>query len=125
MASAAPAPGDGLAAPNGTMPLNGTAPPIPPGILVSGQAAYLAQVFIGVTSTLMALCIITFGTRIYQRVVPVWKVGLDDYFIVAGFVSLHQLSTPFLLLFFFFSSGLILDSPINTLTPIFIQNKRS
>ncbi|KXX77655.1 hypothetical protein MMYC01_205970 [Madurella mycetomatis] len=86
MSSAAPAPGDGLAAPNGTVPLNGTAPLIPPGIPVSDQAAYLAQVYIGVTSTLMALCIITFCTRIYQRVVPVWKVGLDDYFIVAGFI---------------------------------------
>ncbi|GAB1317798.1 Rhodopsin domain-containing protein [Madurella fahalii] len=86
MSSAAPAPGDGLAAPNGTMPLNGTVPLIPLGIPVSDNAAYLAQVFIGVTSTLMALCIITFGTRIYQRVVPVWKVGLDDYFIVAGFI---------------------------------------
>lgn len=39
----------------------------------------------------MLLCIIAFGTRMYQRIRPVWKVGLDDCFIVAGFVSLPAL----------------------------------
>ncbi|KAK4040117.1 hypothetical protein C8A01DRAFT_46514 [Parachaetomium inaequale] len=57
-----------------------------PGIPISERAAYLAQVYIGVSSVLLFLCVVTFGTRIYQRIRPVWKVGLDDYFIVAGFI---------------------------------------
>ncbi|KAK4121972.1 hypothetical protein N657DRAFT_576661 [Parathielavia appendiculata] len=57
-----------------------------PGIPISERAAYLSQVYIGVTSALMFLCVIAFGTRIYQRIRPVWKVGLDDYFIAAGFI---------------------------------------
>lgn len=65
-----------------------------PDILISDKAAHEAQVFVGVTGTLLALCIITFCTRLYQRVRPVWKVGLDDYFIVAGFVSSHRRSVP-------------------------------
>ncbi|KAK4235081.1 hypothetical protein C8A03DRAFT_46705 [Achaetomium macrosporum] len=32
------------------------------------------------------LCIIAFRTRIYQRVLPAWKAGLDDYFTVLGFI---------------------------------------
>jgi hypothetical protein len=64
---------------------NGTAEVLP-GIPISDRAAYLAQVYIGVSSVLLLLCVITFVTRIYQRVRPVWKAGLDDYFIVAGFV---------------------------------------
>ncbi|KAK4154082.1 hypothetical protein C8A00DRAFT_33107 [Chaetomidium leptoderma] len=63
---------------------NGTEPLL--GMPVSERAAYLAQIHIGATSVLLLLCIITFTTRIYQRVRPVWKVGLDDYFIVAGFI---------------------------------------
>ncbi len=79
---------------------NGTdaLPPPFPGIPISERAAYLARVHIGVTSTLFFLCVVTFGTRIYQRIRPVWKVGLDDYFIVAGFVRLSfplPLSYPF------------------------------
>jgi hypothetical protein len=77
-------------------PGNGTeAGPVPiPGIPISERAAYLSQVHIGVTSVLMLMCVIAFGTRIYQRIRPVWKVGLDDYFIVAGFVRLPSLSSP-------------------------------
>ncbi|KAK4166907.1 hypothetical protein QBC43DRAFT_332107 [Cladorrhinum sp. PSN259] len=77
---------------NGDIPFpistNATTPPpelLPPGIIINERAAYLAQVFIVVTSILTALCTITFCTRIYQRIFPVWKVGLDDYFIVVGF----------------------------------------
>ncbi|KAK4183836.1 hypothetical protein QBC35DRAFT_83264 [Podospora australis] len=77
-----PSPIDGADAANGTGP---PPLPLPPGIIVTDRAAHLAQTFIGVTSVLVALCTITFCTRIYQRVFPVWKVGLDDYFIVAGF----------------------------------------
>jgi len=57
-----------------------------PGIPVSEHAAYLAQVYIGVSAVLLLLCVVAFTTRIYQRIRPVWKVGLDDYFIVAGFI---------------------------------------
>ncbi|KAK3385456.1 hypothetical protein B0H63DRAFT_183168 [Podospora didyma] len=73
---------------NGTAPFDGTmgAPPPFPGIPISERAAYLAKVHIGATSVLLALCILTFGTRIYQRIVPVWKIGLDDWFITAGFI---------------------------------------
>lgn len=60
---------------------------LPPGIPVTERAAHLAQTFIGVTSILMALCLITFFTRIYQRVFPVFKMGLDDWFIIVGFVG--------------------------------------
>ncbi|KAK4641692.1 hypothetical protein QC761_512880 [Podospora bellae-mahoneyi] len=59
---------------------------LPPGIPVTERAAHLAQTFIGVTSILMALCLITFFTRIYQRVFPVFKMGLDDWFIIIGFI---------------------------------------
>lgn len=66
-------------------PFGGTTDGLP-GIPVSENAAHLAQVYIGVTSMMMLFCVLAFGTRIYQRVLPVWKIGLDDYFIVAGFV---------------------------------------
>lgn len=76
---------DGL---NGTVPTNGTdlpplGPPYPP-IPISEWAAYLSKVYLGLTSVLMLLAISVFITRMYQRVRPVWKVGLDDYFIVGG-----------------------------------------
>jgi hypothetical protein len=58
------------------------------GVPISERAAYLSRIHIGVTSALMFLCLITFSTRMWQRIRPVWKVGLDDYFIVAGFVRL-------------------------------------
>lgn len=61
---------------------------MPMGIPISEHAAHLSQLHIGVTTVLMFLCLVTFTTRIYQRVRPVWKVGLDDGFIVAGFVSI-------------------------------------
>jgi len=73
----------------GGAPGNTTEPPPFPGVPISEHAAYLARVHIGVTATLMLLCVIAFGTRMYQRIRPVWKVGLDDGFIVAGFVSLQ------------------------------------
>lgn len=90
MASAAPAPTDipSPIAPNGTAAGNDTALPPLPGMPISARAAQLSQIYIGVTSILLTLCIVAFCVRIYQRVMPVWKVGLDDYFIVAGFVSL-------------------------------------
>jgi hypothetical protein len=84
--------GDGAVAGNGTDA--GAPPPFLDGIPISERAASLAQLYIGVTSAMLLLCIIAFTTRIYQRVRPVWKVGLDDYFIVAGFVSPPFPSSP-------------------------------
>ncbi|KAK0749664.1 hypothetical protein B0T18DRAFT_324043 [Schizothecium vesticola] len=52
---------------------------------VSERSAYLSRVFIGVTTVLVLLCTLTFATRMYQRVRPVWKVGWDDYFILVGY----------------------------------------
>ena len=80
-ATGAPPMGPGGPSNNGTTELL-------PGVPISDRAAYLAQVYIGVSSVLLLLCVIAFVTRIYQRVRPVWKAGLDDYFIVAGFVRL-------------------------------------
>jgi hypothetical protein len=73
---------------------NITGPFVIPGIPISDRAAYLSQIYIGVTSVLMMLCVITFGTRTYQRMIPVWKVGADDCFIVAGFVRVHSSRNP-------------------------------
>lgn len=64
-----------------------------PGIPITPHAAYLARVYIGGTSVLMFLCLVTFSTRMYQRIRPVWKVGLDDIFICLGFVSPRNPST--------------------------------
>ncbi|KAK3321684.1 hypothetical protein B0H66DRAFT_179170 [Apodospora peruviana] len=74
-------------------PSNDTAappPPPPPFVIpefvpISERAAHLAQIYVAATSVIMALCLLAFVTRVHQRVRPVWKVGLDDYFIAAGF----------------------------------------
>lgn len=86
MSSSTPPPDSGI---TGGAPGNATVPPPVTGVPITERAAYLSRVHIGVTSTLMLLCVIAFGTRMYQRIRPVWKVGLDDCFIVAGFVSLQ------------------------------------
>jgi len=68
---------------------NGTgfgAPPPLPGFPIDPRSAYLAQVYIGLTSTLLLLASITFFIRIYQRIRPVWKMGADDYFIIVGYM---------------------------------------
>lgn len=70
---------------NGTPP-DGL-PPIPTEIVITPWAAYCARIYIVSTSILLVLVTFTFCTRLYQRMRPVWKVGLDDYFIVLGFVS--------------------------------------
>ena len=80
-----PAVTDNAGAPMGGPGGNGTSE-IPQGIPISEHAAYLARVYIGVSAVLLFLCLVAFTTRIYQRIRPVWKAGLDDYFIVAGFV---------------------------------------
>ncbi|KAL2193869.1 hypothetical protein P885DRAFT_63643 [Corynascus similis CBS 632.67] len=80
-----PAVTDNAGAPMGGPGGNGTSE-IPQGIPISEHAAYLARVYIGVSAVLLFLCLVAFTTRIYQRIRPVWKAGLDDYFIVAGFI---------------------------------------
>jgi len=78
---------------NGTFGDNSTALPPPPPPLteipILERAAYLSRIYISATSVLLLLCTLTFLTRMYQRVRPVWKVGWDDYFICMGYVSLH------------------------------------
>ncbi|KAK4141311.1 uncharacterized protein C8A04DRAFT_31063 [Dichotomopilus funicola] len=58
-------------------------PPI--GVPISDRAAFLTRVYIGANTVLLVLCLVAFSTRIYHRVRPTWHVGLDDYFITAGF----------------------------------------
>jgi hypothetical protein len=81
---------------NGSLlPGNGTdvpSSPIPDPLLLTGMsisehAAYLSRIYIGVTATLLFFCTLTFVRRIYLRVRPVWTIGLDDYFIIVGYVS--------------------------------------
>ncbi|KAK0649538.1 hypothetical protein B0T16DRAFT_326875 [Cercophora newfieldiana] len=90
--SGAPPPGDGAALGNGTgLAGNGTAapPPFDPfqfGFPIDPRSAYLSQIYIGLTSSLLLLASITFFIRIYQRIRPVWKMGADDYFIIVGYM---------------------------------------
>jgi hypothetical protein len=70
------------------------AAPPPTDFPVSDRAAYLAQVHIGVTAPILALCVLTFSTRLYLRARPVWNIGIDDYFIIVGFVSRVILHWP-------------------------------
>lgn len=56
------------------------------GVPISDRAAFLTRVYIAANTVLLALCLVAFSTRIYHRVRPTWHVGLDDYFITAGFV---------------------------------------
>ncbi|KAH6615828.1 hypothetical protein B0J18DRAFT_446662 [Chaetomium sp. MPI-SDFR-AT-0129] len=55
------------------------------GVPISDRAAFLTRVYIGANTVLLVLCLVAFSTRIYHRVRPTWHVGLDDYFITAGF----------------------------------------
>lgn len=103
-ASAAPGPAESGEAGAPTNP-GGGGPESNPGVPISEHAAYLAQIYIAVTAVLLFLCLVAFVTRIYQRIRPVWKAGLDDYFIVAGFVRVPPPFSPlpFIVLFFFIS----------------------
>jgi hypothetical protein len=57
-----------------------------PLIPVTERAAYLSRIHMGVTTPLLMLCLVTLGTRLYVRIRPVWKIGVDDVFIVLGLV---------------------------------------
>jgi len=59
-------------------------PPPPQFFLVGPREAKLGQIYVAATAILLALCLLTFGTRMYNRMRPAWNVGLDDYFITAG-----------------------------------------
>ncbi|KAK3685271.1 hypothetical protein B0T22DRAFT_500226 [Podospora appendiculata] len=55
-----------------------------PMIEITAQAAYLARVHVGVTVVLLAVCLVPFVARVHVRISPVWRVGLDDWLILAG-----------------------------------------
>ncbi|KAK4151820.1 hypothetical protein C8A00DRAFT_16792 [Chaetomidium leptoderma] len=56
----------------------------PPMFHVSERVAFLSRVHVGTTIPLLALCLVPLFARIYVRIWPVWRFGLDDGFIVAG-----------------------------------------
>jgi hypothetical protein len=56
-------------------------------IPITERAAFLARVHVGTTIPLLALCLVPFIARIYVRVWPVWRLGVDDCFMVAGLVT--------------------------------------
>lgn len=58
-------------------------------IPVSDRSVYLSRVFYGTTITLLVLCIPTLSTRVYLKTRP-WRLGLDDLFIIVGFVSVSK-----------------------------------
>lgn len=53
---------------------------------ISERIALLSRVHIGTTIPLLVLCLIPFFARMYIRIWPVWRFGVDDGFIVAGLV---------------------------------------
>jgi hypothetical protein len=83
-------PGSGTAAP-GAMPPGGPAggPPDPSMIplLLTDAALYYAHNFAGVGIALNILAFLVFSGRIWTRSYPVFRMGLDDYFMIAAYVS--------------------------------------
>lgn len=65
---------------------------------ITERAAFLARLHFGVTVPLLALALVPFCARIYVRIWPVWRLGWDDAFIIAGLVGLilPNSSLPFL-----------------------------
>ncbi|KAH6641170.1 hypothetical protein F5144DRAFT_124620 [Chaetomium tenue] len=60
-------------------------PPGPsPMFPINERIALLSRVHIGTTIPLLVLCLIPFFARMYIRIWPVWRFGVDDGFIVAG-----------------------------------------
>ncbi|KAK0616741.1 hypothetical protein B0T14DRAFT_523736 [Immersiella caudata] len=77
------------------------------GVFIPEKAARLARVYVGVTTTLLFLCTLTFLVRIYQRLWRHgWKIGWDDYFIIAGY-CLSVVTWAFLLPAFTLNAGLV------------------
>lgn len=54
---------------------------------ISEKAAYLARVHVGVTISLLTLCLVPFCARLYVRIRPVWRLAWDDWFIILGLVG--------------------------------------
>ena len=79
-----PGAGDAFGAPGS----NSSALPPPPPLFfpVGPKEARLGQIYVAATAILLFLCLLTFGTRMYNRMRPAWNVGLDDYFITVGVV---------------------------------------
>ena len=69
--------------------MDGPMPMIP----VSDRAALLARVHIGVTVPLLALTLVTVIARVRLRVRPVWRVRVDDWLVVIGFVRCFSSTT--------------------------------
>lgn len=59
----------------------------PPEFAITGRAALLAKVHVGVTVPVMVLTLVTFIARVRLRVRPVWRIRLDDWLIGFGFVG--------------------------------------
>ena len=57
------------------------------GIPISEHSANLARLHFGLTVPILALCIITLFCRFYVRIRPRWTLGLDDWCIGIGTVS--------------------------------------
>ncbi|KAK3297259.1 uncharacterized protein B0H64DRAFT_121625 [Chaetomium fimeti] len=62
----------------------GPPPGPPPMFPISERIALLSRVHIGTTIPLLVLCLVPFIYRMYIRIWPVWRFGVDDGFIVAG-----------------------------------------
>lgn len=64
--------------------------------IIGPREAKLSQIYIAATTILVALSLLTYGARIYSRLKPGMKtrLGLDDYFITAGVVSVQCSVSP-------------------------------
>ncbi|KAK4141226.1 uncharacterized protein C8A04DRAFT_14251 [Dichotomopilus funicola] len=70
---------------NFTLPLNFT--PTTPLFHINDRVPYISLIHVSTTIPLLALTLVPFFARIYVRIWPEWRFGLDDGFIVAGLAS--------------------------------------
>ena len=78
-------------------------PPLPQELPISPHAAYLAQVHIGVTVPLLLLTTAIFGTRMYHRIWPKWRMEVCEWFMVLGYVRFFFFAIFFGHFFFLFA----------------------
>jgi hypothetical protein len=57
---------------------------------ISPEAAFRARIHYGVTVPLMALVLAALCGRLYLRLWPSYRMWVDDWFIVAGFVCSRE-----------------------------------
>ena len=57
---------------------------------ISERGATLARLGLGLTSPLVALCIVTLAARFYVRARPTYKLGWDDWCILLGTVRASE-----------------------------------